>query len=271
MGFRNPLSSISGDQVTPGTITGSVVQTATTGQRVVIASKSVSFYPGPKAGEVGDPAPAQMFAEPLPSGGSMLSVVGTPGAGVVTNPSVSWYTHALASGANESVVDVKADRILLNGQSFWLPGEIKMWGGSSGVLPPNWVWCDGTAYDRTVYWELFAVLGTSFNYYDPGPTKFVVPILTGGRGPVGTGGGFFPGDYGGEMTHTLTIAEMPVHDHQQYVGWSAGAGTLPVWDGTSNKAIYGVNPGGSRGGGAAHNNMPPYQAVTFIIYTGNHS
>jgi microcystin-dependent protein len=269
MGFRNPVNSLSGDQITPGEIVGSSFTTATTGQRVRVSAAAVSFYPGPKAPATDDPPPAQMFAAPQAAGGSALSVVGTPGAGKIPIPSVSWYTHEIKAGVSESVVDLKADRILLNGQSFWLPGEIKMWGGVPGVLPPNWLWCDGASYDRTAYWELFAVLGTSFNYYDPGPTKFVVPILTGGRGPVGTGGGFFPGDYGGEMTHTLTIAEMPVHDHQQYVGWNAGAGTLPVWDGTSNKAIYGVNPGGPRGGGAAHNNMPPYQAVTFMIYAGH--
>ncbi|MFE7413127.1 hypothetical protein [Streptomyces laurentii] len=36
MGFRSPLLSLSGDDITPGTITGSTLQTAASGQRIVI-------------------------------------------------------------------------------------------------------------------------------------------------------------------------------------------------------------------------------------------
>jgi hypothetical protein len=49
MGFRNPLTSLSGDQITPGTITGSTLQTAATGKRVVISSATsgrADFYSG---------------------------------------------------------------------------------------------------------------------------------------------------------------------------------------------------------------------------------
>ncbi|MFB7518383.1 hypothetical protein ACWFMH_19565 [Bacillus altitudinis] len=44
MAFRNLLNSLSADQITPGTITGSTLQTAATGQRVVIG-------PGDQDGE----------------------------------------------------------------------------------------------------------------------------------------------------------------------------------------------------------------------------
>ena len=40
MGFRNPLTSLSGDQITPGTITGSIIQTAATGKRIVLTPNS---------------------------------------------------------------------------------------------------------------------------------------------------------------------------------------------------------------------------------------
>lgn len=49
MGFRNPLTSLSGSQITPGTITGSTLQTAATGKRVVISaalSGRGDFYSG---------------------------------------------------------------------------------------------------------------------------------------------------------------------------------------------------------------------------------
>jgi len=73
---------------------------------------------------------------------------------------------------------------------------------------------------------------------------------------------------GGEKTHTLTISEMPAHDH----GGSTGSSSVPGVIG-SNQCDRGddreeVNPGGhshsipSQGGGVAHNNMPPY----FVVY-----
>jgi hypothetical protein len=46
MGFRNPVTSLSGSQITPGIITGSVVQTAVAGKRVRISGD---------AGEPGTP------------------------------------------------------------------------------------------------------------------------------------------------------------------------------------------------------------------------
>jgi hypothetical protein len=51
MGFRNPVNSLNGSQITPGTITGSSFQTAATGRRVVVSSdparpQQIEFYTG---------------------------------------------------------------------------------------------------------------------------------------------------------------------------------------------------------------------------------
>lgn len=89
------------------------------------------------------------------------------------------------------------------------------------------------------------------------------------------------GATGGEAEHTLTQSEMPTHTHPSASGWGIPeiryvadkSGIWPVQiqadgehlifgavdDGTTYMAIQGAT--GSKGGNAAHNNMPPYLAV----------
>ena len=85
---------------------------------------------------------------------------------------------------------------------------------------------------------------------------------------VGAGGKYDVGETGGEASHTLTVNELPSHKHsiQGYGVDSANRSAKVIID--DDRATY-PNPTSSEtlaaGGGDAHNNMPPYYALTFII------
>lgn len=67
------------------------------------------------------------------------------------------------------------------------------------------------------------------------------------------------GTFGGEAAHTLTVEEMPAHSHS--VPNMPGYDTGTEWVGQSGTAAPQTRSTDINGGGAAHNNMPPYLAV----------
>lgn len=128
-------------------------------------------------------------------------------------------------------------------------------------------------FNGTTLLDLFYPVGSIYMstvYFDPG-TKF------GGtwerlmdRFLLGSGAVYANGHTGGSATHTLTVQEMPEHQHVvgyqntgAYVTLNSGSGTGNyniTWTANAGYAS-GDLVGLGTGGGQAHNNMPPYLVV----------
>ena len=114
-------------------------------------------------------------------------------------------------------------------------GLIAMWSGAIAAIPTGWVLCNGS------------------NSTPDLRDNFI----------VGAGNGYNPGDTGGEAAHTLTIPEMPTHNHRLVTG----SGT------TSSGYLADTNNGSAgpytmdTGGGGSHENRPPFYALAYIMKT----
>ena len=75
---------------------------------------------------------------------------------------------------------------------------------------------------------------------------------------LGCGDTYTNGAIGGEATHTLTVDEIPSHNHSApQITWADLGTGGGGWNNHANQ----TGATGATGGGKAHNNMPPYLAV----------
>lgn len=89
---------------------------------------------------------------------------------------------------------------------------------------------------------------------------------------VGTGDSYAAKDTGGEATHILSVNEMPSHTHYPpvavtYNGNAAMHRTLFATDSKEWNSGDANNAMTFTGGGQAHNNLPPYYAVSTYTRT----
>lgn len=170
--------------------------------------------------------------------------------------------------------NAKGERIV--GEMIVFPaGTVTMWAGSVEE-PDGWAYCDGRSLNIADYPELYQRIGGQFGQTS---TTFKIPDLR-GRSVVGINQSDpdfgSVGKTGGEKKHTLAENEMPSHSHDMHgnSGTYASSGST-VWQ--INQAFKGYANGSkvslyknafgteSAGSGVAHNNMPPYFVLNYII------
>ena len=149
-------------------------------------------------------------------------------------------------------------------------GAIMPWAAVG--IPDNYLACDGSTFDGTIYPSLSAVLGDTYGVHSG--VNYRLPNLK-GKIPVGIGTNipdingnvatFTIGQIGGEYYHALTIPEMPTHAHG-VIGY-AGVGSGTQFNQHIDAGVNGPSTDGTTfvGGGGAHNNIQPYLVTNYII------
>ncbi|TPW77675.1 phage tail protein [Schumannella soli] len=150
--------------------------------------------------------------------------------------------------------------------------------------PKGWALCNGQTLPISQNTALFSLLGTKFG--GDGRTNFGLPDLR-GASPIGIGqapglSSYVAGQRAGSESVTLLASQMPTHTHTPVavaaagdVSSAAGATWAEARSGRAIERGYAprsaadatLDPSaiGVTGGSQAHNNMPPFLTVNFII------
>ena len=121
-------------------------------------------------------------------------------------------------------------------------GQMMLFGGN--FCPRGWAKTDGQLLAISSNQALFSLLGTM--YGGDGRTTFGLPDLR-GRAPISVGQGpglpsYAQGSKGGSTTFTLTVNQMPSHNHTGTMRASTSTGNSA----NPNNNVLAVNPGGDR-------------------------
>lgn len=151
-------------------------------------------------------------------------------------------------------------------------GEIRMFGGN--FAPAGWAFCNGALMSIAENDVLFNLIGTT--YGGDGQQTFALPNLQ-SRVPVHSGNGFVLAQTGGVEQVTLTVQQIPMHNHVPQASDASGTQPSPssgVWASSASGAYSGSGSSltplstaaiGFTGGSQPHDNMLPYLCVNFIL------
>ena len=144
----------------------------------------------------------------------------------------------------------------------------------AGNFPPSgWMFCEGQLLPISENETLFQLIGTT--YGGDGESTFALPDLR-GRLPMHFGNGFILAETGGVEEVTLTVQQIPVHNHALLATAAAASSTSPNGNvlAKPSKNMYRPGPGsnpmnpqtvGPTGGNQPHTNFQPYLCIDFII------
>jgi microcystin-dependent protein len=140
-------------------------------------------------------------------------------------------------------------------------GELKII--AFNFSPKGWALANGQFLPINQNQALFSLFGTM--YGGNGQTTFALPDLR-GRTPIHMGPGFTEGQAGGQEAHTITMSEMPAHNHFMSANDSNGiagvAGITPDNTKAVSRALVSLQGGSTApaqlyGTGAAASTLHP--------------
>jgi microcystin-dependent protein len=151
-------------------------------------------------------------------------------------------------------------------------GEIRMFAGN--FAPAGWNFCDGTSLPISEFETLFNLIGTT--YGGDGQSTFAVPDLR-GRLPIHMGGSFTLAQNGGVENVTLTVQQIPAHNHIAVASANIATQQSPSGNVLAQSTlaqmyiqdiadqVLSANSITNTGGSQPHDNFQPYLCVSFII------
>lgn len=145
---------------------------------------------------------------------------------------------------------------------------------AGNFAPAGWMFCEGQLQPISENETLFNLIGTT--YGGDGQSTFALPDLR-GRLPIHQGNGFVLAETGGVEEVTLTVQQIPSHNHSFLASANQGTASSPVGSvpaASNTLSIYSAAAPAANfatqmmipaGGSQPHENLQPYLCVNFII------